>query len=114
MLHVQAEAVLGAIGGGTGGFLSTPFDIVTTRIIASTESRESGAEDTGSQSDGATDLETRASPSPARILRDILEESGPAGLFRGSLQRTLYWAPAVGIFLSSYCFLRQFALTIIN
>ena len=51
---------------------------------------------------------------PASVVREILQEKGPAGLFQGALQRTLYWAPAVGIFLSSYCFLRQFALTIIK
>ena len=105
---LQAEAILGAIGGGTGAFLTTPFDIVTTRIIASTESaRGEGAGEGGKQ------LKAEA-PTPASIVNEILAEKGPAGLFQGALQRTLYWAPAVGIFLSSYCFLRQFALTIIK
>lgn len=30
---LQAEAVLGALGGGIGALLTTPTDVVTTRII---------------------------------------------------------------------------------
>lgn len=113
LMMLQAEAVLGAIGGGTGAFLTTPFDIVTTRIIASTESGEGESGD--NSQNGDFDLEEAAGlQSPGRVVRGILAESGPAGLFQGSLQRTLYWAPAVGIFLSTYCFLRQFALTLIK
>lgn len=45
------------------------------------------------------------------VVKATWETDGLKGFFTGSLQRTLYWAPAIGIFLSVYCSLRQFAMT---
>jgi len=33
------------------------------------------------------------------------------GFLQGARARTLYWAPAIGIFLSCYCSIRQAAVT---
>ncbi|EKX48698.1 hypothetical protein GUITHDRAFT_136393 [Guillardia theta CCMP2712] len=81
----QAEALLGALGGAIGAFLTTPSDIITTLIITKSESL-SGEE-----------LEN---VNIASVSKEILSESGPLGFFKGSFQRTIYWAPAIGIFLS--------------
>jgi len=88
---LQAEAALGAIGGGIGALVTTPMDVLTTLIITSSQGAAS--------SEGVT-----------QYLKDLLEEQGPKGLLQGATQRTLYWAPAIGIFLSVYCSLRKFAL----
>ena len=50
---------------------------------------------------------------PIATARDILETDGPKGFAAGSVTRGLYWAPAIGIFLSLYCSLRQLALTLL-
>mmetsp|Transcript_3008 Transcript_3008/g.3925 ORF Transcript_3008/g.3925 Transcript_3008/m.3925 type:complete len:413 (+) Transcript_3008:1-1239(+) len=85
---LQAEAFIGAIGGFIGSLVTTPMDIATTRIIT------------------ADDQDTRT---VFAVMKDIAQESGPQALFSGCLQRSLYWAPAIGIFLSTYCSIRQFA-----
>merc|ERR1719482_853664 len=40
--------------------------------------------------------------------RSIVEDGGPFALLDGAAQRVLYWAPAIGIFLSCYCSIRQY------
>mmetsp|Transcript_19723 Transcript_19723/g.63408 ORF Transcript_19723/g.63408 Transcript_19723/m.63408 type:complete len:678 (+) Transcript_19723:70-2103(+) len=82
-----AEAAIGALGGLAGALVTTPFDVATTRII------------TQSDDDSRDAL---------AIMRDIVEQEGPLALFDGALQRGLYWAPAIGLFLSCYCSIRQF------
>ena len=82
-----SEALLGALGGGIGGFLTTPADKVTTRIISNS-------------------LEKLT---PADVVKRVLKEEGVAGFFDGALQRTTYWALAIAIFLSCYCSFRQLA-----
>jgi len=47
-----------------------------------------------------------------QMLGRVLEEEGAEGLFTGAVERTVYWGPAIGIFLSSYCSLRQQAITL--
>jgi solute carrier family 25 S-adenosylmethionine transporter 26 len=86
-----AEALLGAFGGAVGAFVTTPSDVLTTRIITQPEGQEEG---------------------PVAMLKRLSDEGGPGALWVGALERTLYWAPAIGIFLSVYCSLRQTALQI--
>ena len=86
---LQAEAALGALGGAIGAFVTTPTDLITTRIIT----------------DEGGDLRGR---SVLALGKDIVDENGSFALFDGSAQRVLYWAPAIGIFLSCYCSIRQY------
>ena len=41
--------------------------------------------------------------------RQVISDGGVEALFEGSTERTLYWTPAIGIFLACYCSLRQVA-----
>lgn len=88
-----AEALLGGLGGGLGAALVTPIDVLTTKII--TESRQN---------------ENADPPNKIEVLRELWEERGLAGLFRGTNERVIYWTLSYGIFLSVYCSLRQQAL----
>lgn len=85
------EAILGAVGGGVGALISAPADVVVTRLIKQQSAAEAG--------------ETRLSATEmaARIRR----EGGLAAFFTGAGERVLYWAPAVGIFLTAYCRIRH-------
>ena len=88
------EAVLGAIGGGVGAFISAPMDVVVVRLIKQqTQSRDV---ETQSQKLGAVDM--------AKL---VYQEGGVTAFFRGSTERVLYWAPAIGIFLTAYCQIRH-------
>ena len=88
-----SEALLGGFGGAIGAFVSTPSDVVTTRIITSLE-------------DGGEPL------SAQETLAQIWNEDGLGALFSGCIERVAYWTIAVGIFLSVYCSLRQYAVSI--
>ena len=85
------EAILGAVGGGVGALISAPADVVVTRLIKQQSAAKAG--------------ETRLSATEmaARIRR----EGGLAAFFTGAGERVLYWAPAVGIFLTAYCRIRH-------
>ena len=43
--------------------------------------------------------------------RAVVEEGGAGAFLTGWQARVGYWAPAIGIFLSCYCFIRQLAVT---
>ena len=87
------EAVLGAFGGAVGSFVSAPADVVVTRLI---KQQTAGEE--------AEQLTVR------EMVNEIWEEGGIGGFFRGSGERVLYWAPAIGIFLTAYCQIRHLLL----
>lgn len=96
---LAAEAVLGAIGGAIGAFLTVPLDVITIRILT---------QGTGEQS-----CDERACDVPVGFLamaRQVWSEGGVTALFTGWRARTAYWAPAIGIFLSCYCSIRQLAV----
>ena len=59
-------------------------------------------------------IDTPASAAPMGFIdmaRSIVAKDGPGGLMTGWQARVGYWAPAIGIFLSCYCFIRQLAVT---
>ncbi|KAL1495633.1 hypothetical protein AB1Y20_016500 [Prymnesium parvum] len=85
-----AEALFGAAGGLVGALITAPADVIVTRI------------NTQLSSDNPAGL--------WEVTRQIWEEEGLGGFFAGATSRVLYWAPAIGIFLSLYCTLRQLAL----
>lgn len=96
------EAVLGSLGGGIGAFISAPADVVVTRLI---EQR--------GETDGPTAMETiddLDDLGPVDMARAIYAEGGVAAFFEGSGERVLYWAPAIGLFLTAYCRFRHWLL----
>ena len=97
---LQAEALLGAIGGSIGAFLTTPPDVVTVRILTQ-------------ETDGCSDDTEVCRGEPrgfGEMADEIIKMDGPGGLLTGWQARTGYWAPAIGIFLSCFCGIRQFAV----
>lgn len=88
-----SEAVLGGLGGGLGALVSTPSDVITTKII--------------------TDIEKGGDPPlPQDMVMEVWNKDGIKGLFAGVSERVGYWTLSYGIFLSVYCSLRQFALVL--
>ena len=95
-----SEALLGAAGGAMAAFLTVPLDVITIRILTQGTGEQACDEDECTVPTGILGM-----------ARQILDEGGAAALFTGWQQRTFYWAPAIGIFLSCYCFIRQLAVT---
>jgi len=88
-----AEALLGAIGGSIGALLTTPPDVIAVRILT---------QPTG---------EGQAPIGTLEMTRRIYAEGGFQAFWTGWKARAGYWAPAIGIFLSCYCSVRQLAVT---
>ena len=97
---LQAEAAFGALGGLVGALLTTPADVVTTRIL------------TRREGDGRASAEVEEPIGALATARESYAQEGLAGFTRGMVSRGLYWTPAIGIFLSLYCSLRQAATTL--
>jgi hypothetical protein len=74
-----------------GALVSAPADVVVARIIKQ-------------QTAGGDAL------SPTEMVKEIWHEGGPAAFLRGSKERVLYWAPAIGIFLTAYSQFRHLML----
>lgn len=87
------EALIGAFAGGCGALLTNPFDVITTRIITQSVADEEGGD---TKPLGVVGMGKR-----------VYEEGGLAAFTVGWQARTLYWAPAISIFLSCYCSVRQ-------
>mmetsp|Transcript_38567 Transcript_38567/g.121087 ORF Transcript_38567/g.121087 Transcript_38567/m.121087 type:complete len:474 (+) Transcript_38567:17-1438(+) len=96
-----AEALFGATGGAIGAFLTTPTDVVTIRILTQ-----------GTGVDEACDEQGCTLPLGfVGMAKEVYAQSGARGFLQGARARTVYWAPAIGIFLSCYCSIRQAAVT---
>mmetsp|Transcript_9213 Transcript_9213/g.13937 ORF Transcript_9213/g.13937 Transcript_9213/m.13937 type:complete len:518 (+) Transcript_9213:221-1774(+) len=95
---ISSEALFGCIGGGIAAFITTPADVITT-ISINRLSDENLAHYRGK--------------TPIEVLQMLNAEGGLAAVFTGWKERTIYWTPAIGIFLSIYCSSRQFALSVL-
>eukprot|EP00536_Pseudo-nitzschia_multiseries_P014668 jgi/Psemu1/262322/estExt_Genewise1Plus.C_7500012 len=104
-----SEAFIGAFAGAVGALVTAPADVVTTRIITQETTTTTTTAEGESSDSGAA-----AGQRPLGVLemgRKIYEEEGPGAFFIGWEARVGYWAPAIGIFLSCYCTVRQAGIT---
>mmetsp|Transcript_48934 Transcript_48934/g.96830 ORF Transcript_48934/g.96830 Transcript_48934/m.96830 type:complete len:279 (+) Transcript_48934:67-903(+) len=101
-----SEAVLGLIAGGIGALVTTPADVVITRLIS---------EDKSPAMTTRTGEEPSSPPpsSPLEMTKRIYEEGGVGAFFNGAGARVGYWAPSIAIFLSLYCQIRTVGLSVL-
>lgn len=98
-----SEAVIGAFAGGLGAFVTNPADVITTRIITQDPTGGSSGGDGGSG-------EENNENAPLGVIgmgKKIYDEDGFGAFFAGWEARVGYWAPAISIFLTCYCSVRQ-------
>jgi solute carrier family 25 S-adenosylmethionine transporter 26 len=93
---LAAEVLLGATGGAIGSLLTVPMDVVTIRILTQGADAEKNG---GKPPKGFIDMG-----------REVIDTGGYEALLTGWKARVGYWAPAIGIFLSCYCSIRQAAV----
>ena len=96
---LASEAIIGAFAGACGAFITTPTDVITTRIIT---------QSAGGASDSNDEDNTDAQPLGVIDMgKKIYREEGIEAFFTGWTARVGYWAPAISIFLTCYCSVRQ-------
>ncbi|OEU12839.1 mitochondrial carrier [Fragilariopsis cylindrus CCMP1102] len=103
-----SEAIIGAFAGGLGSFLTNPTDVITTRIITQDVTTTPTYDDDGVMID---DGENNAPLDVFEMGRKIYNEEGFDAFFTGWTARVGYWAPAISIFLTCYCSVRQAGIT---
>lgn len=84
------DGLLGAAAGGIAATVTTPFDVVLTRL-------STGAK--GGRGMGV-----------GECLQKILKEEGMAGLWKGAGHRAGYYAPLIGLFFGVYGWLQSLAV----
>jgi len=95
-----SEAIIGAFAGGWGAFLTNPTDIITTRIITQSVEEEDVLDEDGN-------IISKPPLGVIEMGKKLYKEGGPAAFFVGWQARVGYWAPAISIFLTCYCSVRQ-------
>ena len=104
---LYSEAIIGAFAGALGAFVTNPTDVITTRIITQ--------DITGGNGDGTNGSpEDEQGGAPLGVIdmgKKIYREEGADAFFTGWTARVFYWAPAISIFLTCYCSVRQAGIT---
>ncbi|ELR01745.1 hypothetical protein VC83_00974 [Pseudogymnoascus destructans] len=99
-------AVSASAAGSVASFITTPLDVVKTRVMLSAMDKRSDNSSTkpaGSVSPGKGSAPARASRGVnIDVARRVLSESGVKGLFRGASLRSAWSALASGLYLGVY------------
>jgi len=106
------EAILGACGGIAGSLTVTPLDVTVTRLIQQMESADAALDSillSQEEGEALTPAMERNNnvDGPFEMVQKIYAEGGAGAFWSGARERVLYWGPAVAIFLSAYCRIRQ-------
>lgn len=112
---LSSEAIIGAFAGGCGAIITSPADVITTRIITQrTDVVEydvaEGYADYSLAGDGTNTTKIFQQQKPLGVIEmglKIYREEGLGAFFTGWSARVGYWAPAISIFLTCYCSVRQ-------
>ncbi|KAK1574522.1 mitochondrial carrier domain-containing protein [Colletotrichum navitas] len=103
---IETAVVTGTSAGAAGAlaaFITTPSDVVKTRMMLSA-GEASGGNDRG----GAPSREAGDAPKPKKgrgtleVTRDVYRQNGVRGLFRGGGLRSVWTAVGSGLYLGTY------------
>lgn len=104
LVTATESAVFGSMAGAVAAGLTTPLDVLKTRIMLAR--RETKASPTGSASSTSTTTTTTTTTTtragPLKVMQDILKTEGPSGLFRGVVPRIGWISTGGAIFLGTY------------
>lgn len=95
--RLDLSMLAGAIAGATAALLTTPLDVVKTRL--QTQDLRPCPSAAG---EAPTSLPSQRYSTAMSVVRHVLAEEGPAGLLRGAGLRMLVHAPSVAISWTAY------------
>ncbi|GIL59692.1 hypothetical protein Vafri_14424 [Volvox africanus] len=98
---LAANLVAGSAAGAIAALVTTPFDVVKTRLQVGSHSISNGDGSCSSSSSSSGGGST-GRVSGSEVARRILREEGVAGLFRGWAPRAVRTAPACAVVVASY------------
>ncbi|KAJ5135823.1 Mitochondrial substrate/solute carrier [Penicillium bovifimosum] len=91
-----------AISGPVASTVTTPIDVIKTRVMLSASDSGTQAETRGSKDVLPAAQKSKSGQSPIAVGRDIIRHEGIRGLFKGGLIRAGWTAVALGLYLSLY------------
>ncbi|KAL5341803.1 mitochondrial carrier domain-containing protein [Aspergillus crustosus] len=91
--------IAASISGSIASVITTPIDVVKTRIMLSASGPDSTSSSSTSKAVAGTDQRSRGIWS---VGREVFRNEGVKGLFRGGAIRVVWSAVAMGIYLSIY------------
>jgi solute carrier family 25 S-adenosylmethionine transporter 26 len=95
--------IAAAISGPVASTVTTPIDVIKTRVMLSASDAGNPAETRGGGAvPSAAQSKSKPDKSPIAVGRDILRHEGIRGLFKGGLIRAGWTAIALGLYLSLY------------
>ncbi|EXJ78558.1 hypothetical protein A1O1_08959 [Capronia coronata CBS 617.96] len=108
LVTATESAAFGSMAGAVAAGLTTPLDVLKTRIMlarketspSTTTSSGSGTGSTTTTTATTTPTTTRAGP--LKVFQDIVRTEGPSGLFRGIVPRIGWISTGGAIFLGTY------------
>ena len=96
------SALFGSLSGGLAALITTPLDVLKTRIMLSRQHLQNYATTTTT-----TSTTTATAPSATQILKQLIREEGPAALVKGWAPRVVWISIGGAVFLGAYDAARQ-------
>lgn len=99
------SAVSASLAGAISALITTPLDLIKTRIMLGTERQERAQEGPQKSGSGTSKSTPTSAQSPSTIIavgRDVWRREGLRGLMRGGALRSAWTALGAGIYLGSY------------
>jgi hypothetical protein len=95
-------AISASAAGSVASFITTPLDVVKTRVMLSAIDKRSDNSSSSHQPAGSSSPARASGGVNIDVARQVLAESGVKGLFRGASLRSVWSALASGLYLGTY------------